>query len=105
MDRILIVDDDKDLQQTLSAILASEGYEIFAAENGKQAIQEVQSRFPNIVLLDMRLPDMDGMKILEKIKKTIPEFDSPIIILTAYGDIQSAITSMKLGAFDYIKTI
>ena len=102
MDRILIVDDDKDLQQTLSAILASEGYEIFAAENGKQAIQEVQSRFPNIVLLDMRLPDMDGMKILEKIKKTIPEFDSPIIILTAYGDIQSAITSMKLGAFDYI---
>jgi len=102
MDRILIVDDDKDLQQTLSVILESEGYEIFSAETGKHAITKIQDKLPNVVLLDMRLPDMNGMKILEKLKNIIPEFDCPIIILTAFGDIQSAIKSMKLGAFDYI---
>ena len=102
MDTILIVDDDKDLQQTLSFILESEGYKVFSAENGKQAIKEVQNKSPNIVLLDIRLPDMSGMKILEKLKKTKPDYNGSIIMLTAYGDIKGAIKAMKLGAFDYL---
>jgi len=102
VDTILIVDDDKDLQQTLSFILESEGYKVFSAENGKQAIKEVQNKSPNIVLLDIRLPDMSGMKILEKLKKTKPDYNGSIIMLTAYGDIKGAIKAMKLGAFDYL---
>lgn len=99
---ILIVDDDKDMQFNLKSILDNEGYKSFALENGKQAIKEVQSKSPNIILLDIRLPDMNGMKVLEKLKKTIPEYEGSIIMLTAYGDIKDAIKAMKLGAFDYL---
>ena len=102
MDIILIVDDDKDLQKTLSYMLGIEGYKVFSAENGKQALNEIQNKLPNIVLLDIRLPDMNGMQVLEKLKKTIPEYDGSIIMLTAYGDIKGAIKAMKLGAFDYL---
>ncbi|MCD4695775.1 MAG: response regulator, partial [Bacteroidales bacterium] len=102
MDTILLVDDDKYLQQTLSIILEDEGFEVFSATNGKKAIKEIQNRMPDIVLLDMKLPDMDGMMIQKKLKKIFPEYGGSIIILTAYGDINGAITSMKLGAFDYI---
>jgi len=102
VDTILIVDDDKDLQKTLSYILKTEGYKVFSAENGKQAMTEIQNKLPNIVLLDIRLPDMNGMQVLGKLKKTIPEYDGSIIMLTAYGDIKGAIKAMKLGAFDYL---
>ncbi len=102
MDTILIVDDDKDMQFNLKSILDNEGYKSFAVGNGIKAIKEIQSKSPNIVLLDIRLPDMNGMKVLEKLKKTIPEYDGSIIMLTAYGDIKGAIKAMKLGAFDYL---
>jgi len=102
VDTILIVDDDKDMQFNLRSILDNEGYNSFAVGNGKQAIKEVQSKSPNIVLLDIKLPDMNGMKVLEKLKKTITEYEGSIIMLTAYGDIKGAIKAMKLGAFDYL---
>ncbi len=102
MDTILIVDDDKDMQFNLKSILDNEGYKSFAVGNGIKAIKEIQSKSPNIVLLDIRLPDMNGMKVLEKLKKTIPEYEGSIIMLTAYGDIKGAIKAMKLGAFDYL---
>jgi len=102
VDTILIVDDDKDMQFNLKSILDNEGYKSFAVGNGIKAIKEIQSKSPNIVLLDIRLPDMNGMKVLEKLKKTIPEYDGSIIMLTAYGDIKGAIKAMKLGAFDYL---
>jgi len=99
---ILIVDDDKDMQFNLKSILDNEGYKSFAVGNGIKAIKEIQSKSPNIVLLDIRLPDMNGMQVLEKLKKTIPEYDGSVIMLTAYGDIKGAIKAMKLGAFDYL---
>ena len=102
MDTILIVDDDKDLRQTLSYILEIEGYKVFSAENGKQAMIEIQNKLPDIIFLDIRLPDISGMKILDKLKKIIPEYDGSVIMLTAYGDIKGAIEAMKLGAFDYL---
>ena len=102
MYKILIVDDDKDMQFNLKSILDSEGYKSFTVGNGTKAIKEVQNKSPNIVLLDIRLPDMSGMKVLEKLKKTIPDYNGSIIMLTAYGDIKGAIKAMKLGAFDYL---
>jgi len=102
MNTILIVDDDKDLRQTLTYMLEIEGYKIFSAGDGKQAMKEIQNQLPDIVLLDIRLPYLSGMKILEKLKKTIPEYNGSIIMLTAYGDIKEAIKAMKLGAFNYL---
>jgi len=102
MYKILIVDDDKDMQFNLKSILDYEGYKSFTVGNGTKAIKEVQNKSPNIVLLDIRLPDMSGMKVLEKLKKTIPDYNGSIIMLTAYGDIKQAIKAMKLGAFDYL---
>jgi DNA-binding NtrC family response regulator len=100
METVLIVDDDKDMQFNLSNILKDEGYEVIAVGDGKRALKEVKMRFPDIVLLDIRLPKMDGMKILEEMKKI--NKDLMEIMITAYGDIKDAVKAMKLGAFDYI---
>lgn len=100
METILIVDDNKDLQFTLSSILKEEGYCAIAVGDGKRAVREIETRSPNLVLLDIKLPESDGMKILEQMK-TIDK-DLIIIMLTAYGDVKGAVRAMKLGAFDYI---
>ncbi len=100
MERILIVDDDKDTQFILSEILKAEGYETTTAGDGKRAIKEVENSSPRLVLLDIKLPGMDGIKILEEMKKI--DKDLIIIMLTAYGDVKDAVRAMKLGAFDYI---
>ncbi len=100
MSTILIVDDNEDLRTTLSDIIQSEGYNVLDAGDGTIALKQVKSANPDLVLLDMKLPGMDGMKILEEIKK----FDKNIIVimLTAYGDVKGAVNAMRLGAFDYI---
>ncbi|MDP3297497.1 MAG: sigma-54 dependent transcriptional regulator [Thermodesulfovibrionia bacterium] len=100
METILIVDDNKDMQFNLSNILKDEGYEVIAVGDGRGALKEVKMRSPNIVLLDIRLPGMDGMKILEEMKKINKDLIE--IMITAYGDTKDAVKAMKLGAFDYI---
>lgn len=100
METILIVDDNKDMQFTLANILKEEGYETITAPDGERAIKEVKTRSPNLVLLDIKLPGIDGMKILKEIKHIDKEII--IIMLTAYGDVKGAVEAMKLGAFDYI---
>jgi DNA-binding NtrC family response regulator len=100
MENILIVDDNEDLQFTLSNIIESEGYNVLTADDGNKALKLLKANTPDLVLLDMRLPGMDGMKVLEEIKK----FDKNIIVLmlTAYGDVKGAVNAMRLGAFDYL---
>jgi DNA-binding NtrC family response regulator len=100
VETILIVDDNKDMQFTLANILKEEGYETITAPDGERAIKEVKTRSPNLVLLDIKLPGIDGMKILKEIKHIDKEII--IIMLTAYGDVKGAVEAMKLGAFDYI---
>jgi len=101
MEKILIVDDEKNMRLILNKILSKEGYEIYQAENGNQALKEVKKSSPDLVLLDLKLPDINGIEVLEKIK----QHDNSIIviILTAYGDIKNAVEAMKLGAYDYLK--
>jgi DNA-binding NtrC family response regulator len=100
MNTILIVDDNEDLRNTLSDIIQSDGYIVIDAGDGSIALKQVKSAVPDLVLLDMRLPGMDGLKILEEVKK----IDKSIIVimLTAYGDVKGAVNAMKLGAFDYL---
>lgn len=101
MEKILIVDDEKNMRLILNKILSKEGYEIYQAENGKQALKEIKKSSPDLVLLDLKLPDINGIEVLEKIK----QYDNSIIVimLTAYGDIKNAVEAMKLGAYDYLK--
>lgn len=100
MDKILVIDDDIDMQSLLSDIITPEGYEVMTADNGKKALKKLAAFSPDLVLLDIKLPDMDGMKVLEEIRKT--GTDSIVIMLTGYGDIKDAVQSMKMGAFNYI---
>ena len=100
METVLIVDDNEDLQFNLSSIVQNEGYNVLTAGDGTKALKLAKSSSPELVLLDMRLPGMDGMKVLEEIKK----FDKNIIVimLTAFGDVKGAVNAMRLGAFDYL---
>jgi two-component system response regulator AtoC len=100
METILIVDDNADLCFNLSDILKDEGYNTITSEDGREALKAVERHSPNLVLLDIRLPSMDGMEVLDKMKKINKELI--IIMLTAYGDVRGAVEAMKLGAFDYV---
>jgi len=100
METILIVDDDEDVQALLSDLLRNEGYVAIAAGSGRRALRELVRRSPGLVLLDNRLPRMDGMKLLEEMKGI--DGDLVIIMITGYGDVRGAVRAMRLGAFDYI---
>ncbi|MCX6553672.1 MAG: sigma-54 dependent transcriptional regulator [Candidatus Aminicenantes bacterium] len=100
MNKILVVDDDLDFCSNLSAILQENGFEVMTAATGREALLKIQGACPDLVLLDLRLPDIDGMKVLQKIKGSNPDLD--IIVITAYIDVKDAIRAIKLGAYDYI---
>lgn len=97
---VLIIDDNVDLQFNLSNIVEAEGYSVLTAGEGKTALNLIKEKLPDLVLLDMRLPGMDGMAILEEIKKI--DNNIIVIMLTAFGEVKGAVKAMKLGAFDYI---
>ena len=100
MNKILVVDDDQDFCFNLSTILQENGFAVVTAASGREALLKIQAARPDLVLLDLRLPDIEGMKVLQKIKESHPDLD--IIIITAYIDVKDAIRAMKLGAYDYI---
>jgi two-component system response regulator AtoC len=97
---ILIVDDDEVMRETLSDVLRKRGYEIFSENSGYGALSIIKKNIIDLILLDMRLPDVDGIEVLKKIK----EFDTDILVImmTAYSDVQTAVSSMKSGAYHYI---
>ena len=97
---ILIVDDDEVMQQTLSDVLKKRGYEIFAVCSGTGALSVIKKNIIDLVLLDMRLPDVDGLEVLRKIKEIDTEI--LVIMMTAYSDVQTAVSAMKSGAYHYI---
>ena len=100
MERILIVEDNKDMQFLLSHILEEEGYKTSVAGSGIKALKEIKEITPNLVILDVRMPKMDGFEVLEKVKKINSEIQ--IIMITAFGEIKDSVKAMKLGAYDYI---
>ena len=98
--RILVVDDEYLIRWTLQQNLAKEGYEVILAESGEEALVKVEEEAPDLLLLDIKLPGMDGYEVLEKVLK-IDQSLIPIII-TAYEDVDRIVKAIKLGAFDYI---
>ena len=98
--RILIVDDDESIREVLTSILTDEGYIVEAVDTGEKAIQATQQKFYNLVLIDIRLPDMEGTKLLTKMKDTVPKMVK--IIITGYPTLQNAIEAVNKGADGYI---
>jgi len=98
--RILVIDDDESIRKTISKALEMEGYKVDVAENGTEAIQKTQANFYNLALIDIRLPDMQGTKLLSAMKDTTPTMVK--IILTGYPALDNAIEAVNRGADSYI---
>jgi len=100
MKSILIIDDDPLIRKTLTSHFSKEGFEVLLAEDGNEGLQKYEESFPDLVLLDIRLPDMDGLEALRKIKER--KKNACIIIMTAYDDMKTTVEAVKSGAFEYL---
>ena len=98
--RIIIVDDDEGIRKTLAAILQEEGYQVDTADSGKEAIKKTNAKFYNLALIDIRLPDIEGVYLLKEIKETVPKIRK--IIITGYPTLQNAMEAINSGADAYV---
>src|SRR5262249_16600962 len=98
--RILVVEDERAARQALSLLLTDEGYEVLTAADGATARSIALQQEPDLILLDIRLPDMDGLTVLEKLRAGY--CDAAVIVMTAYATSSNAIKATQYGAFDYI---
>ena len=99
-DKILVVDDEQSMREFLDIMLKKEGYKVSLASNGEEVLKLIEKDIFDLVLLDIRMPKMDGIAVLKKIKATSPE--TVVIMITAYASADTAIKAMKEGAYDYI---
>lgn len=99
--RILVVDDEVSIRESLRGILQDEGYLATVAASGEEALEEVVKDLPDLVLLDIWLPGMDGLAVLAEIKKL--HAGLPVIIISGHGSIDTAVRATKMGAFDYVE--
>ena len=100
MANILIVDDEKSIRKTLREILEFEKYKVDEAEDGKHCLKMLDANDYDVVLLDIKMPKMDGMEVLEKAIELIP--DVPIIMISGHGNVETAVEAVKKGAYDFI---
>ena len=98
---LLIVDDEKIVRNSLRRLLESETCRIRTAASGSEALTEVRKSVPDLIVLDYKLPDLDGLSVLRKIRAEVP--DVPVIMLTAHGNVSVAVQAMKLGAEDFLE--
>lgn len=99
MSKILILDDEKEIADIIGCYLKNEGYEIMLAYTGREALAQIEKEQPNLALLDVMLPDVDGFRVLRKIRET---YRFPVIMLTAKHEDTDKINGLTLGADDYI---
>jgi two-component system nitrogen regulation response regulator NtrX len=98
---ILIVDDEPSIVQSLHGILTDEGFEVLAADGGLKALDVVKETIPDIILLDIWMPDMDGIETLKRIRELYPSLQ--VIMISGHGTIETAVKATKLGAYDFIE--
>ncbi len=98
--RILLVDDEANVRTVFSDILRKESYIVKEVKDGSEAIKAIDEETFDVALVDLRMPHMDGIEVLENIKKRKPEI--PVIVYTGYGSITSAVEAMRKGAFNYL---
>lgn len=97
--RLLIVDDQSGIRLLLQEVFKQEAYEVSLAANGLTALQKIEENQPDCVLLDLKMPGMDGVEVLERMKKSWP--DIPVIMMTAYGELELTNKALELGAVKY----
>ncbi len=98
---ILIVDDEPAIVQTLAGILQDEGFEVLTAPDGETALEMVAEEGPDLVFLDIALPGLDGLEVLQQVKEQQPLL--PVIIISAFGNVENAVKATRLGAYDFIE--
>ena len=101
MKSILIIDDDPLIRKTLSTHLAKQGFEVLAAENGEDGLGRLAESDPEVILLDIRLPDLDGLEVLRRIRMGDKKKVS-VVVMTAFDDMKTTVEAVKLGAFEYL---
>lgn len=101
MSKILVIDDQRSIRSTLKDILEMEGHTVVLAEDGAQGVEAFGADSFDVVLTDIKMPNMDGMEVLDKIMETRP--DCPVIMISGHGDIDTAVESIKKGAYDFIQ--
>ena len=98
---ILVVDDEETIIQSLNGILMDEGYDVVSANSGADALEKIEEVMPELVLLDIWMPGIDGIEALVKIKETSPNL--PVVMMSGHGTIETAVKATKLGAYDFIE--
>jgi len=96
---VLVVDDDRDIVQTLKGNLELDGYRVLSAFDGRAALEVAKKQRPNLIILDLNLPDIDGIKVCEIMRR---EFDFPILMLTARESVSDKVLGLECGADDYV---
>ena len=99
--RILVVDDEDSIRKTMRMTLEYEGYEVTEAASGTEAIKAVENELPDLVFLDVKMPGMDGLEVLDRLKQNSPA--TQVVIISGHGNVQTAVQATKLGAFDFIE--
>jgi len=97
---VLIVDDEQEIRDSLSEVLTDEGFLTYTAENGVVALEMLKETHYDIIISDIKMPEMDGVTLLQRVKEQAP--DTFVILVTSYGSTETAINAMRLGAIDYI---
>jgi len=98
--RVLVVDDEAGTRESLSKVLAKEGYDVAAASDGREALNVVEKGGINVVLADVKMPRMDGVELLRAVKRYSPDIE--VILITGYGTVETAVEAMREGAYDFV---
>src|SRR5271154_4585930 len=100
---ILVTDDESGIRLMLRTALESDGYAVSEAANGREALDAIKARLPDLIVLDLNMPVLDGMAVLEQMKSLSAEVRPRVIVLTAYGSIPAAVKATRLGALDFLE--
>ena len=98
---VLIIDDEEGIRESLSGIFEDEGYTVFTASSGEEALKVLKEQSPDLIMLDVWLPGIDGIQTLKEIKNMKP--DLPVIIISGHGNIELAVKATKTGAYDFLE--
>ena len=102
MAKLLIIDDERGIRNTLKEILADEGHEVEVAENGKQGLEMAQAKAFDLIFSDIKMPELDGLEVLKALKEGDEAIETPVVMITGHGDVETAVQALKMGAYDFL---